>query len=84
MVDKFLDVLAALNAGKLPTQTQLARFLQIILHSELLRDDGGAPVSGHGPMSKEGRRVLGDIKGLVQAVLKFGLEKNGEPAMLLL
>ena len=81
-VDKIIDILAAFNAGKLPSQAQLSRFLQILLSSELLRQDGGSEsiigkATSVGPMSKDGRKVLNDVRNLVQSMLQFGLEKNG-------
>ncbi|PPQ78792.1 hypothetical protein CVT26_005699 [Gymnopilus dilepis] len=77
-VDKVVDVLAALNAGKLPTQDQISRFLQVLLKSELLKDveDKGKVIPGYGPLSTQGRKVLADIRALVQAALQFGMEKN--------
>ena len=77
-VDKIVDILAAFNAGKLPSQAQLSGFLQILLSSELLRLDGSQrKTTNVGPMSKDGRRVLNDVRNLVQSMLQFGLEKNG-------
>lgn len=76
-VDKIVDILAAFSAGKLPSQAQLSRFLQNLLKSELLKEDGSKMVFSTGPMSKEGRKVLEDVRNLVQAILQFGLEKNG-------
>ena len=80
-VDKIVDILVAFNAGKLPSQAQLSRFLQILLSSELLRQDGGSEnigkTTGVGPTSKDGRKVLSDVRNLVQSMLQFGLEKNG-------
>ncbi|KAF8157043.1 hypothetical protein B0H34DRAFT_859634 [Crassisporium funariophilum] len=78
MVDKVVDVLAALNAGKLPSQAQFTHILQASLRSDLLTDDRGKVVPGNGPMSKQGRKVLGDVRDLVQALLRFGLEKNSD------
>ncbi|KAF8908630.1 hypothetical protein CPB84DRAFT_169310 [Gymnopilus junonius] len=77
-VDKIVDVLAAFNAGKLPTQDQISKFLQVLLKSELLRDlqDKGKVVPGYGPLSKDGRKVLADVRFLIQAALQFGIEKN--------
>lgn len=79
-VDKIVDILAAFNSGKLPSQTQLSRFLQKLLSSSLLKPDGDNSIStrAHGPRSKEGRKVLNDVRTLVQAILQFGLEKNGK------
>ena len=76
-VDKIVDILVAFNAGKLPSQSQLSRFLQILLSSELLRHDGTKKTTSVGPMSKDGQKVLNDVRNLVQSMLQFGLEKNG-------
>ena len=82
-VDKIIDILVAFNAGKLPSQTQLSRFLRILLSSELLRQDGiGNKTTSVGPMSKDGRKVLNDVRNLVQSMLQFGLEKNGTKIIL--
>lgn len=78
-VDKIVDILVAFNAGKLPSQAQLSRFLQILLSSELLSQDG--KTTSVGPMSKDGRKVLNDVRNLVQSMLQFGLEKNGTYGM---
>ena len=85
-VDKIVDILAAFNAGKLPSQAQLSKFLQILLSSELLGQDGGSQsiTTSVGPMSKDGRRVLNDVRNLVQSMLQFGLEKNGMEMKILL
>jgi len=80
-VDKIVDILVAFNSGKLPSQTQLSRFLQTLLSSPLLKPDGdnnNISTRAHGPRSKEGRKVLNDVRALVQAILQFGLEKNGK------
>ena len=76
-VDKLVDILVAFNAGKLPSQAQLSRFLRILLSSELLRQESGIKTTSVGPMSKDGRKVLNDVRNLVQSMLQFGLEKNG-------
>lgn len=76
-VDKIVDILVAFNAGKLPSQAQLSRFLQILLSSELLKHDGSKKTTSVGPMSKDGQKVLNDVRNLVQSMLQFGLEKNG-------
>lgn len=73
-VDKAVDVLAALNAGKLPSQDQLSHFLQIVLRSDILRDSG----LGYGPVSANAKKVLDDSRELVEALLQLGLEKNCE------
>ena len=81
VIDKIIDILVVLNTGKLPSQTQLSKFLQSLLSSQLLKPGhvtaGSNKTSVHGPLSKEGRKVLNDVRNLVQAMLQFGLEKNG-------
>ncbi|TFK22150.1 hypothetical protein FA15DRAFT_758208 [Coprinopsis marcescibilis] len=82
--EKLVDIVAAFRAGKLPTQDQISRLLQLALNSELLKDSavhtGIDPkvVHGFGPTSKQGRKVLGDVRNVIQAVLTFGMEKNDD------
>ncbi|KAF8999148.1 hypothetical protein BDQ17DRAFT_1328488 [Cyathus striatus] len=68
--DKFIDILVALNAGKLPSQEQLSRIFRYVLKSELLCDDG--------PTSRIGRKVIGDAREVVQSMLQLGMEKNDD------
>lgn len=81
-LDRLVDAFAALSAGKLPTQDQITRILQVLLNSELL---SGSPLSetlnsstldGNGPMGRRGRKVIQDVRGVVQAIAQFGMEKN--------
>jgi len=76
-VDKIVDVLTALENGKVPSQDQLSGFLQVLLKSRLLEEERGKVVPGNGPTSKQGRKVLRDTRDLIQALLQFGMEKNG-------
>jgi hypothetical protein len=71
-VDKAVDILVALNAGKLPSQDQLSNFLQGVLKSDILRDSG----LGYGPLSANASKVLEASRELVESLLRFGLEKN--------
>jgi hypothetical protein len=77
VVDKIVDVLTALENGKVPSQDQLSGFLQVLLKSRLLEEERGKVVPGNGPTSKQGRKVLRDARALIQALLQFGMEKNG-------
>ena len=77
VVDKIMDVLMALENGKVPSQDQLSGFLRALLKSPLLEEERGEVILGNGPTSKQGRRVLRDARALVQALLQFGMEKNG-------
>ncbi|KIM42392.1 hypothetical protein M413DRAFT_10535 [Hebeloma cylindrosporum] len=78
VVDKFVDVLVALENGKVPSQDQLSGFLQNLLRSRLLEEEKSEVVSGSGPTSKQGRKVLGDARAFIQALLQFGMEKNAD------
>ena len=77
VVDKIVDILTALENGKVPSQDQLSGFLRMLLKSRLLEEEKGKVVPGNGPTSKQGRKVLRDAKALIQALLQFGMEKNG-------
>lgn len=77
VVDKIVDVLTALENGKVPSQDQLSGFLQVLLKSRLLEEERGKGVPGNGPTSKQGRKVIRDTRDLIQALLQFGMEKNG-------
>lgn len=76
--DKFADVLAAISAGKLPSQDQLNHALQQLLRSDLLDSRTTAHAIGYGPLSESGRKVVEDVREVVQAALEVGVQKNGE------
>jgi hypothetical protein len=83
-LDKAADVLAAVRTGKLPSQTQLAEALRAALHAQWLDPHALAAVTnsaqllGGGSLSRSGRRVLGDVREVVEAALEWGLSKNCE------
>ncbi|KAG6907809.1 hypothetical protein DXG01_007291 [Tephrocybe rancida] len=72
-LDKFIDVLAGRQSGKLPSQDQLAAILRSALSSSILKGD---PQILSGPCSKDGKRVLVDVREVLEAMLQFGMEKN--------
>lgn len=74
-LNKFADLLAAINNGKLPSQDQTSAFIRRILNSDVFKDldrqrEGGT-------LSERGRVVLSDLKEVLMAFLELGLEKNG-------
>lgn len=90
-LNKFADILSALRSGKLPSQTQINQLLQHVLRLELLqstRDPESAAtpevLRGDGPLSTSGRRVIQDLEEVIQAVLQFGMEKNGTASFIIL
>lgn len=83
-VDKLADVLAALQAGKLPSQDQTNAALRRSLRSDVLAVEGSktARVLGqgrqYGPLSERGQTIVKDVREVIEAVIQFGMEKNGE------
>jgi hypothetical protein len=83
-LSKLADVLAALSAGKLPSQNQINNFLRRILNSNVLQETQDAQsrttpeiLRGNGPLSRRGRKVIQDVAHVIEAFLQFGMEKNG-------
>jgi hypothetical protein len=87
-LDKIADVLAALGAGKIPSQAQLDGALRTLLKSDLLRADAGKTTfagSGYGSLgaarnslSPNGGLILDDVRAIAQAMLELGMQKNGK------
>jgi len=83
---KLIDVLTALSIGKLPSQTQINHILRQILHSNTLQASQTiqsqiAPdevSQGRGPFSRRGKKVIQDVIYVIEALLQFGMEKNGK------
>ena len=73
--EKVADVLAALQAGKLPTQQQLDGALRKLLKSGILDAEAGRK---GGALDEAGAKIVSDTRELVEALIRFGLEKNGE------
>lgn len=74
-LNKFADLIAAINNGKLPSQDQTSALVRRILNSDVFKDldrqrEGGT-------LSERGRVVLSDLKEVLMAFLELGLEKNG-------
>ncbi|KAF8320469.1 hypothetical protein DL93DRAFT_1849617 [Clavulina sp. PMI_390] len=81
---KFAQALAALSAGKVPSQPQLDDAVQSLQTSVLDTRDSLNPGSSnyaYGPLSARGREILDDITEACQAVLQFGVEKNYDDAV---
>ncbi|KAL1740871.1 hypothetical protein HDZ31DRAFT_46598 [Schizophyllum fasciatum] len=74
--ERLADAIGALEAGKLPTQTQLDGLLSRLQSSSILAGDD--QIQGSGPISRHGRQVLEDVREVMQALKQFGLDKNGD------
>ncbi|KAJ7660057.1 hypothetical protein B0H17DRAFT_1145095 [Mycena rosella] len=74
--DKLADIIGAVNSKKLPSQDQVAGFLQHALRSEFLRDPGHVIPTHGGALSQRGIVLVLELRELVDSVLRIGLEKN--------
>lgn len=72
--DKVADILAALSAGKYPSQDQVDNVLRILINSDALKTENAAV---NGPLSTSGHKVLNDVRGILHALIKLGMQKNG-------
>ncbi|KAF8742125.1 hypothetical protein RHS02_03742, partial [Rhizoctonia solani] len=72
--DKSADALGALAAGKMPTQRQLDSALSALLSSDLLKVSNTAS----GALSAHGQALVLDIRKIVEAIARIGLEKNSD------
>ncbi|EIN13043.1 hypothetical protein PUNSTDRAFT_42456 [Punctularia strigosozonata HHB-11173 SS5] len=83
------DVLAALSAGKMPSQEQIDQALRALLNTDLLNAHAGKAVaasgtaygslaSAAGGLSPHGKLLLDDANDIVQALLSLGMQKNAD------
>ncbi|KIY66981.1 hypothetical protein CYLTODRAFT_422925 [Cylindrobasidium torrendii FP15055 ss-10] len=66
---KAVDIIAASKAGKLPSQDQLSRAVQLLLKSKILDEK-------EMDLSLQGQVLLKDVRRISELSLVFGLEKN--------
>ena len=77
-LNKLAEVLASLKAGKLPSEGQIEHALRYLLESEVLEESGGRAWRQYGSLSRAGTKAVRDVKEVIEAMLVFGREKNGE------
>ncbi len=75
-MDKTTTILAALDAGKLPSQQQINAYLDWLLKSALTQVEPIAESEG-GELSAEGKAIIGDLRELLTAYKLVGEHKNG-------
>lgn len=73
-MDKSSSILAALNAGKLPSHEQIAQGIDALLAAPVLNND---PATGSGELSAQGAEIQNGIRNLLTAYKKLGENKNG-------
>jgi hypothetical protein len=72
-MDKTTSVIAALRAGKQPSQSQTNAVIEKLLQSELLQVEQTA---GGGELSQNGRKLARDLRGILEAYKTYGAHKN--------
>ncbi|TRM66694.1 hypothetical protein BD626DRAFT_483536 [Schizophyllum amplum] len=71
-MDRATSIVAALEAGKLPSQSQISAFMRWLDESGLTQ----AKPEGQDTLSVQGRKLLDDVRGVLQAYQKLGERKN--------
>ena len=74
-MDKASSVIAALDAGKLPSQELTSQFIDWVLNSGLTQVE---PSSEHGELSEQGQILVNDLREILIAYKKIGEHKNSE------
>lgn len=73
-MDKATSVIAALRAGKQPSQSQTNAWIEKLLQSELIQVENSVSV---GELSQSGKNLARDIRGVLEAYACYGSHKNG-------
>ena len=73
-MDKTTSVVAALKAGKQPSQHQIDAWIDELLQSELLQVEETASA---GELSQNGKKLARDLRGLLEAYKNYLSHKNG-------
>ncbi|KZT63810.1 hypothetical protein DAEQUDRAFT_770247 [Daedalea quercina L-15889] len=80
-MDRASSVIAALNAGKLPSSDQLASWVDAALNSAILTSD---PSSDDGQLSQQGKSLQNDLREVLSAWKQLGGSTNGRYACTIL
>ena len=74
-MDKTSSIIAALDAGKLPSQEQISQWIDWFLDSQRSQVE---PSSDSGELSQQGKALVGDVRDLLTAYKLAGEHKNGK------
>ena len=72
-MDQASSVIAALDAGKFPTQQQIDQFIDYALKGGLMQVE---PSPEFGELSEQGRVLIQDIRDVLEAYKLIGDHKN--------
>lgn len=72
-MDKAASVVAAFEAGKQPSQTQINAWIDYLLQSQLIQVE---KTESGGELSENGRRLAGDARNVLDAYKAYASSKN--------
>ncbi|PVG01902.1 hypothetical protein CPB86DRAFT_24838 [Serendipita vermifera] len=78
--EKYASIIAALEAGKIPSQKQINQciaFVQRLIH-QAINQDGKGQSSDIGRLSSDGAQILGDVNDILEAYKDLANQKNGD------
>jgi hypothetical protein len=73
-MDKTTSVIAALRAGKQPSQSQTNVWIEKLLQSPLIQVD---KIPSGGELSQNGKKLAQDLRNVLEAYKNYGAHKNG-------
>lgn len=79
-MDKAASVVAAFQAGKQPSQTQINAWVDYLLQSQLIQVE---KTESGGELSENGRRLAGDARKVLDAYKAYASSKNSASSFLL-
>jgi hypothetical protein len=74
IMDKASSVTAALGAGKQPSQQQINAWVDELLQGPLLQAE---KAQTGGELSENGRRLVADLRNIIETYKGYGARKNG-------
>ena len=77
LLEKLADALAALKAGKVPSQEQINAFSRIALQSDLLHSDSNVYSDLNDDTAAERQRLVTSLRDVLESIIWLGIEKNG-------
>lgn len=80
-LQRLVEAQMALASGKLPSSDQLASIVQKLLKSAALQPKLGSRIAGKvggGQLSAKGEEMVAAARGVLEALVRVGMEKNGD------
>ncbi|KAI0291493.1 hypothetical protein B0F90DRAFT_1812128 [Multifurca ochricompacta] len=74
-MDKTTSVIAALRAGKQPSQSQTNAWIEKLLSSELIQVE---QTTGGGELNENGKKLARDLRTVLETFKTYGSHKNGD------